>query len=352
MTAAPVRPRWQTALLAAWTHRGPLACLLWPLSLLYGLLVWLRRRLHEAGLRPVERLPVPVLVVGNVVAGGGGKTPAVVAIVEHLQARGLRVGVISRGYGRRDEHTDRLVQPDCTAQAVGDEPLLIHRRTGAPVAVGRRRVDAARHLLAAHPDTDLLVSDDGLQHLALARDLEVCVFDARGTGNGWLLPAGPLREPWPRPLRPADPPCLTLHTAGAATAGGFGSRRRLADHARRGDGEVVPLASLRGAPLHALAGIAHPDAFFSMLRAEGLMLSAADALTDHFDFDSWKPPMDAGEWLICTEKDAVKLWPLAPRALAVPLHFEPDPAFWRALDARLAPVRARQLSSPDGPPIA
>jgi len=320
------------ALQRAWLTRGALARLLWPLSQVYGAIAALRRALYRGGLLATHRMRVPVIVVGNVIAGGAGKTPVVIALVEHLRARGLAAGVISRGYGRRTDDC-REVHADSDVRDVGDEPALIRRRTGAPVFVARRRAEAARALLDAHPGTQVLVSDDGLQHLALARDIEVCVFDDRGIGNGWLLPAGPLREPWPRPCD------LVLHTGERPAFAGHTAPRALADHALASDGTRVPLAALAGEPLHALAGIAQPTRFFDMLRARGLTLAACTALPDHHDFEAWTPPAD-GHRLLCTEKDAPKLWRRAPQALAVPLESTPEPAFFAALDAK--------LSSPDG----
>ncbi len=310
----------------AWLHRGPLACLLWPLSLLYGLLSALHRALYRFGLKTSHRVGVPVVVVGNVIAGGAGKTPVVMALVRHLRERGWQVGVVSRGYGRATDDC-REVLDHSLPQEVGDEPALIHRNTSAPVFVARRRVEAARALLARHPGTELIVSDDGLQHLALARDIEICVFDDRGIGNGWLLPAGPLREPWPRRWD------LVLHTGMHPAFEGFGARRALADHALRRDGTRVPLADLAGRPLAAVAAIAKPEAFFEMLRERGLSLQYAIALPDHHDFEGWTAP--PGQ-LLCTEKDAVKLWRTAPDALAVPLVFTPEPGFFEALDAKLS----------------
>ncbi|RKJ97095.1 tetraacyldisaccharide 4'-kinase [Alicycliphilus denitrificans] len=320
----------------AWRRRGPLAMALWPLSLLYGALSALRRALYRARLLRSERLPVPVVVVGNVIAGGAGKTPATLAVVRHLRAAGWRPGVVSRGYGRAT--TDcREVLPTASAAEAGDEPLLIARAAGVPVFVARRRADAGRALLAAHPATNIIVCDDGLQHLALARDVEVCVFNDEGLGNGWLLPAGPLREPWPRAVD------LVLH-AGPAPGGPapqFALSRALADHAVDAAGRQVPLAQLRGEPLHALAAIARPQDFFALLHAEGLKPIAEEALPDHYDFSSWKRPPDKRLRLICTEKDAVKLWPAHPDALAVPLRLSIAPAFFDALDGTLA-----SLSSP------
>lgn len=175
------------AVQSAWLRRGALACVLWPVSLIFRALVALRRRLYRDGRLRSERLPVPVIVVGNVVAGGAGKTPVLLALLEHLAARGLRAGVISRGYGRTSRDCLEVTAASQPEQ-VGDEPLLIQRAAAVPVVVARQRVDAGRALLAAHPEVQVVVCDDGLQHLALQRDIELCVFDARGVGNGWLQP--------------------------------------------------------------------------------------------------------------------------------------------------------------------
>ncbi len=344
-----------TRLQQAWLRRGMLACLLWPLSRLYGLLAELRRLAFRAGYFRSERLPLPVVVVGNVVAGGAGKTPAVIALVQHLQARGLQVGVVSRGYGRTSAHCLEVL-PGTPIDESGDEPALIRRATGAPVFVASRRTEAARALLAAHRATQVIVCDDGLQHYALQRDVEIAVFDERGVGNGWLLPAGPLREPWPerrqRGVRAGGRGIdLVLHTGGhTALTGfsgvpGFGSTRRLAGHALRADGSRVALESLAGRPLLALAGIAKPEAFFAMLRARGLVLAETRALPDHYSFDSYPRPQDKGYTVICTEKDAVKLFPRQADVLAVPLEFSPEPAFFTALDALLAPLLSPLPSS-------
>ena len=228
----------QRTLQRAWGRRGALARLLWPASWLYRAAWHLRQLTYRMGLLPVHRALVPVVVVGNVVAGGAGKTPVVIAIVQHLQSRGLRPGVVSRGYGRQGSGC-RLVTPASSAQDVGDEPLLIQHRTGVPVAVAASRIDAVRALLIADPALDLLVCDDGLQHRALHRDIEVCLFDDRGIGNGFLLPAGPLREPWPRDVD---------LVASSATSNSVGATyrvsRALADHALRSDGTQMALRDL------------------------------------------------------------------------------------------------------------
>lgn len=327
---------WLSALLPRlWVSRA-LAWPLWPLSLLYGLVIGLRRHLFRTGSMRSTRLPVPVVVVGNVVAGGSGKTPVTMALVDGLQARGWRVGVLSRGYGRSTRDC-REVLPDSPVHEVGDEPALIQRRCGVPVFVALRRAEAGLALLARHPQTDLLVCDDGLQHLALARDVEICVFDDRGVGNGWLLPAGPLRERWPRA---AD---LVLHSGDRPAFPGLRARRSLAAQARCADGRRLPLASLVDTPVLALAGIAHPARFFAMLREAGLRQVIELPLADHQDFEAWLPPAGAPSVWLCTEKDAVKLWARHPGAWAVPLQVELDAAAWQVLDARLAPPRTPQV---------
>ncbi|MDD0837178.1 tetraacyldisaccharide 4'-kinase [Curvibacter sp. HBC61] len=340
-TPPPPSDHGQAFLLRQWQRRGWVPRLLWPVSAVLGGLVALRRGLYRRGWLRSERVPAVVLVVGNVVAGGAGKTPTVLAVVERLRQQGLAVGVVSRGHGRHTRDC-REVQAHSLATEVGDEPLLIQRRTGAPVFVARRRAEAARALLAAYPATRVIVCDDGLQHLALQRDIELCVFDDRGVGNGWLQPAGPLREAWPRPVD------LVLHTGEQPAFAGYRAQRRLAAQAVNRLGEQRPLASLRGHPLHALAGIAQPNRFFDMLRAAGLPLARCTALPDHHDFGQGLPPAGAPEELwLCTEKDAHKLWPHWPQAWAVPLVFEPEPAFWADLQPRLA---AALSSLPPAPP--
>ena len=328
---------WQTILTRAWLQRGLLARLLWPVAALFGGLAALRRALYRLQLLQAERVAVPVIVVGNVVAGGSGKTPVVIALARHLQARGVRVGVVSRGYGRLSSDC-REVLSDSAVADVGDEPALIHRATRVPVFVAARRIDAARQLLARYPQTQAILCDDGLQHLSLHRDLEICVFDDRGIGNGWLLPAGPLREPWPRAVD------LVLHSGAWPAFAGCRAQRALAPFALRADGSRVALNQLAGRnakPLLAVAAIAHPENFFAMLRALGLPLARTLALPDHYDFDSWLRTDYGAYSVICTEKDALKLWPHQPDALAVPLDFAPEPAFLNQFDTLLDALLAR-----------
>ena len=314
----------------AWLHRGLLAWLLWPISLFYRALVALRARLYRSGHFRSEQLPVPVVVIGNVIAGGAGKTPVLLALLAHLRSRGIRAGVISRGYGRTSRECLEVTMTSAPDQ-VGDEPMLIQRAADVPVFVAHRRVEAGRALLAAHPDVQVIVCDDGLQHLALGRDIELCVFDARGVGNGWLQPAGPLREPWPRPVD-------FVLSAPEFISGKkqFEVQRELAPLVCNSSGERVGLATLRSRALLAVAGIGNPDSFFGMLRAQGLELECTFALPDHYAFDPGSPlPLDPAAAVVCTEKDAVKLWRIRPDAWAVPLIVRIENGFWTAFDQRL-----------------
>lgn len=301
--------------------------------------------LYDSGLLHSGHPGRPVIVIGNVVAGGSGKTPIVMALLRHLQALGWHPGVISRGYGRTSQGC-LLVDATSHPADVGDEPLLIARQCGVPVCVSSNRLEAAQQLLKHHPATDVLIADDGLQHRALQRDLEVCVFNAQGVGNGFLLPAGPLREPWPRHVD------WVLHTgqhpAGGTSIPSYPVQRQLASHAITSTGEKIALESLRGQPLHAVAAIGQPGAFFGMLEQAGLSLSRKEALPDHYDFDSWSRSSHEHLRLICTEKDAVKVWKTHPDALAVPLEITLAQDFVGDVGARLRAIAA-PLSSPDLP---
>jgi len=350
-TQARREARWQ----ALAQERGGLARALWPVSVAYGALMALRRRLYAMGWLTTHRLPVPVIVVGNVVVGGAGKTPTVIALVQHLQARGWRPGVVSRGHGR--DHAGPVQVERCTPPGVsGDEPALIHRSTGAPVFVATRRVDAAHALLEAHPQTDVLICDDGLQHLALGRDVSIVVFDDRGTGNGWLLPAGLLRDRWPPPHGGLGAPDIVLcqhrgdrqPTVVSLPQGSlaFNATRELSDEVIGAQGERLAMQALQGIPLTAVAGIARPAAFFDMLRARGLTLQSEVALPDHAKLADYAALLNAGPaTLICTEKDAVKLFQLAippgSAVWSVPLAVDIEPAFFGAIDDRLSALKAK-----------
>lgn len=346
--------RVQTTLVKAWNQRGVLACTLWPVSVIYGLVWGVRTWLYRWQVLRSQRVNALVIVVGNVIAGGAGKTPTVLALVRQLLARGLSVGVISRGYGRK-----RNVCLEVTSLShpsdVGDEPLFLQRALKVPVFVARDRHAAAAALLVKYTKIQVIVADDGLQHYALYRDLEVCVFDDRGCGNGWLLPAGPLREPWPhRPIAQtgqSDQRWMVLHTGNRPAFQGYTAIRSLSDFAVSSDGHSVSLESLRLAspkPMLAMAGIGQPDVFFNMLRAKGLPLEHTVTLPDHYDFDSLSRT-DYGRYsIICTEKDALKLWAVEPTALAVPLTLEISAEFFGALDSHLTELFAARLSSSHG----
>ncbi|HMS27079.1 MAG TPA: tetraacyldisaccharide 4'-kinase [Burkholderiaceae bacterium] len=329
----------------AWLKRGWLAMLLLPLSGLYGTLAWLHRHLYQWGIWKSQRVAVPVIVVGNIVAGGGGKTPTVVALVQHLKAKGWQIGVVSRGYGRSNNDCCEVL-PHSTAAQVGDEPMLLANKCQVPIFVAPKRWDAASQLLAKYPATNVILCDDGLQHHAMHHDIAITVLDDRGMGNGWLLPAGPLRE---SQIRESNN--LVLHTGNHpikinTTAPQFAAQRSLAKEAKRYDGSRVYLADLNGMaatankPLVALAGIANPESFFTMLRENGLQLTNTIALPDHFTFDSTIGNQYAGYTLICTEKDAVKLWQFVPHALSVGLEFEPELGFFNHVEQLLAGLKS------------
>lgn len=357
-----------------WLRRSGRARLLWPVSLVYRLLLALRETLFRMGVWQSATLPVPVVVVGNVAVGGGGKTPTVLAVVKHLQARGWTPGIVSRGYGGQALKANataclRVEPGPGSASSFGDEPVLLARASGVPVVVGRRRAEAAHTLLAQEPQVDIIVSDDGMQHWAMARDLTLVLFDERGLGNGWLLPAGLLREPWPpaprprpwqlsRPDRPAfivltrpDTPPLpadgfpryNVHRRLSAQAlSAHGTRRLLAD--------VVAACTGSRTPLCAWAGIAQPERFFQMLQDRGVPLAHTLPLPDHASAHAIQLALLDGMtrhpdaiWL-CTEKDAVKCFDTLPedvqdRVWAVPLEQEMEPAFWDAIDGYLAAWR-------------
>ena len=324
------------------------ATLLRPLAALYGLL-W-QRRVQTAP--AAVDLPVPVLVVGNLIVGGAGKTPTVIAVVAGLRQRGWTPGIVSRGHGGRDDAPALAVTPGAAASAVGDEPLLLARRTGAPVVVGRDRVAAARQLLRDHPRVDVIVADDGLQHLPLPRQAELVVFDERGLGNGLLLPAGPLREPVPQPW-PAGRHVLYTNGAPSTPLPGHGARRTLGlawplEAWRAGRAQAaVPLATLRDRPLLAAAGLAAPEKFFGMLRDAGLRFEALP-LPDHHPFDTL-PWAAQGPDVVVTEKDAVKLPPARPGERAVwvlPLDLAVPEALLDALDAQLGRAHPRTTAPP------
>ncbi|MFZ5221874.1 tetraacyldisaccharide 4'-kinase [Enterobacter cloacae] len=285
-----------------WSGESPLWLLLLPLSWLYGLVSGVIRLLYRLGLKRAWRSPVPVVVVGNLTAGGNGKTPVVIWLVEQLQKRGIRPGVVSRGYGGKAAHYPLLLAPDTTTAEAGDEPVLIYQRTGAPVAVSPVRSDAVQALLAEH-DVQIIITDDGLQHYALARDKEIVVIDGvRRFGNGWWLPAGPMRERASR-LKSVD---AVIANGGAARPGEIPMHLQpgMAVNLLTGERQAVS----RLPALVAMAGIGHPPRFFATLEQCGARIVKRVPLADHQalvaeQVDALTTP---GQTLIMTEKDAVK----------------------------------------------
>jgi tetraacyldisaccharide 4'-kinase len=315
-----------------WYGGSVLAWALLPLSALFWILSGLRRAAYRVGLLAPARLPAPVLVVGNLTVGGTGKTPLVIWLARHLADRGWRPGVVSRGYGA-SVAGPAPVFPETDPALVGDEPVLLARRAGCPVVVDRDRARGGRWLLE-RAGCDLVIADDGLQHYRLARDLEVVVVDgARRFGNGFLLPAGPLREGRWR-LRTAD----LVVVNGTPLAGEHamalvpGEAYALANPAQR-----RALSGWRQAPVVAVAGIGNPERFFGMLQAAGLVVQRR-AFPDHHPFAAADvAPTDDGRPVLMTEKDAVKCQAYAlPAHWVVPVDAVPDPSFVMRLDACLS----------------
>jgi tetraacyldisaccharide 4'-kinase len=314
-----------------WQRRGGGALIFLPFAMIFSIATAIRRRLYASRLMPSWRAPVPVIVVGNITVGGTGKTPVVLEILEILQKRGWTPGVVARGYGRvpRGEH-DPLgvvrVFPDvATPEHFGDEPVLIARRSRVPVYISPDRPAAARALLAAHPEVDVLVSDDGLQHYALARDVELAVVDGeRLFGNGLPLPAGPLREPVAR-LQSVD--AVVVNGGGSEKVMGDRGRERAGNHEKLpgprqfamhlGRETFVSLANgeerspdefalaLRGHAVAMVAGIGHPERFFEHLARLGIH-GKRHAFADHHAFQPPELKLPGAEIVLMTEKDAVK----------------------------------------------
>jgi len=306
-----------------WYGTSPLRWLLWPCSALFAALVRLRRVLYSAGLKRHVRLPVPVVVIGNIAVGGTGKTPTTVWLARELSERGFAVGVIARGYRGRAKHWPQRVTPASDAREVGDEPVLLAKLSGCPVVAGPDRVAAAGRLIE-ECRVDVLLCDDGLQHYRLARQFEIAVVDgARGIGNGLALPGGPLREP---PSRLGEVDAVVVNGDGWSASGVFRARLvptrvyQVAGQAQR------RLADFANSEVHAVAGIANPHRFFGMLEAAGVRVKP-HALPDHADISAAELEFEDGALVMITEKDAVKCRSFAQPnvwAVGVELSFDDD----------------------------
>lgn len=311
-----------------WYERRPawLLLLLLPLSVLFAFIVACRRAAYRVGVLRSVRVSRPVIVTGNITVGGTGKTPLVIWLARLLQSKGRRVAIVLRGYGGKSQHWPRDVTPDTASEEVGDEAVLLAARTGAIVVAGPDRVAAARR--AIESGADVVLSDDGLQHYRLARDCEIAVVDAhRGLGNGWLLPAGPLREPASR-LRSVDLVVKTRRSNAAAAneADAVPGQVTVRAHLQRAislkTGVERSLDSFRGSTVHAIAGIGNPQAFFDALAGAGLRVDA-HALPDHAVLTERDISFEDGAPVLMTEKDAVKCRGFAQdRHWAVRLDYE------------------------------
>ena len=322
----------------AWYQGHPLLALLSPLEALYRKVVRGKRARFLAGEGAIYRAPVPVLVVGNITVGGTGKTPLILFLAELGRRRGLRVGVVGRGYGAKPPQLPWRVRADQPAAHAGDEPLLIVQRSGVPLMIDPDRSQAVRALLDAEP-LDLILCDDGLQHYRLARDLELVLIDAaRGLGNRRCLPAGPLREPVER-LAEVD--ALLYNGAAADRDDGFAFTLQPTALVNLRSGERRSLDHFAaGQAVHAVAGIGNPQRFFNTLR--GLDWNPIEhPFADHAVFSAEALGFSPALPLVMTEKDAVKCrafaaddwWYLAVDA-------QPSPAFVRWLDEQLARLLA------------
>lgn len=332
-----------------WYSDVPVPALMQVLSGPYAVISALRRRAYRAGWLRRTRIGVPVLVVGNLIAGGAGKTPLVIALCQRLHAAGRTPGVASRGHGRRDESVPYWAESNSDPALVGDEPVLIARTAQCLVRVDRDRVAAARAL--AEAGCDVVVCDDGLQHYPLARDIEIEVIDGgRRYGNGRLLPAGPLREP---ATRGADCDFRVVNLAGTQTDAVFGEwPMRLSPGAARPlrRGCERPLSTFAGRRVHALAGIAEPRRFFEMLKAHDIAV-VPHAFPDHHAFVASELEFGSDLPLLMTEKDAVKCTPFAQEHhYSVPVQAQLPEAFWVALLDRVEQVQgeiATAVPAPD-----
>lgn len=322
-----------------WIGRGATARLLLPLAALYGGVAAVRRRLYRWQWLTTEHAARPIVVVGNIAAGGSGKTPVVIWLAERLRAAGHTPGIVSRGYGRRDSAVC-IVEPGMDADAVGDEPALIAHATGCPMVVGADRPAAVDRLLAMRPDCSVVISDDGMQHYRMARSVEIAVVDEAVLGNRWLLPAGPLREPVAR-LREVDlvifnGPASDAMRAAVAPVPAFPMKLEPAQARRLDAAAAQSLATWRGRRVHAVAGIGRPRRFFEMLGAHGIE-AVAHPFPDHHRFTAGELEFSESLPILMTSKDAVKCRSFAPAdSWEVPVDAVIDDAALNTLLEKLA----------------
>jgi tetraacyldisaccharide 4'-kinase len=288
-------------LINSWYRPHPLRWLLWPLSLLYRIVISIRKSLYKLGLIKQHQLAVPVIVVGNISVGGTGKTPFVIWLAKQLQHAGFTPGIISRGYGGKAKHYPQIVSPQSNPSIVGDEPIIISRQTTCPMVVSPNRVDAGKMLLQHH-NCDIIISDDGLQHYALMRDIEIVMVDGqRLFGNHYCLPAGPLREPLSRlnnidfVVYNADNSpkqySMTLLQTQAVNLANPTLKKELTD--------------FNAQTVHAIAGIGNPERFFKQLAKQGLNVKP-HAFPDHHQYQANELNFEDDHAILMTEKDAVK----------------------------------------------
>lgn len=329
------RPDLVRRLESLWHSRSPVVLPLLPLAWIFGLAVQLRRWFWRSGPGRPQRLPVPVIVVGNITVGGTGKTPVVDWLVRACSAAGFRPGIASRGYGGQARTAPYMVQRDDDPAEVGDEPLLLQHRTGVPVCICPDRVAAGKRLL--EEGVNLVIADDGLQHYRLARDIEIAVIDGeRRFGNGWLLPAGPLREPRSR-LAEVD---AVLLNGGEAFADGTVFQVRVKDAIALDGSECRSLGAFRGQQVRALAGVGNPQRFYAQLAAAGMEVIPVP-VADHQSVSLEALFQDANTPVFMTEKDAVKYRPLPGCELwVVPMEIDMPDAFRVFMLARLAELSA------------
>ncbi len=320
---------WHDIIEDIWYGKHPATLVLAPLSRLYQACAWARRAAYASGLFNVYQAPVPIIVVGNISVGGTGKTPLVIWLAQKLQEFGFKPGIVARGYRGVATRWPQQVRPDSDPVAVGDEAVLIAKRTGLPIAVGPNRGDAVE-ALRKHSGVNIIVSDDGLQHYAMARDIEVAVIDGiRRFGNGACMPAGPLREPVTR-LERVD----LIVTNGLAARGEF-PMRYVAGRAHHLQNNFEPVSFEKFAPktVHAVAGIGYPDRFFALLKRSGFRITP-HAFPDHHRFET--PDLDFADRnpILMTEKDAIKC-----------AYFHDDRLWYVPITAELPDVFERRLKT-------